>query len=197
MIPGFYGKNADGKVRTFPRGGGDITGAAIASAVRAALYENWTDVSGCYACDPQIVPFPKKIARLSYAEMRTLSLFGAGVLHGDAVFPLRKANIPVLIKNTFCPEAKGTVISANSPACGVKGITGTARFRGAATVAIVGDGVRGNSRIVEKIFASLAKARIDVLFFDETRAEAGVLVGTREKDLERAIRVLYKAFFRQ
>ena len=62
---------------------------------------------------------------------------------------------------------------------------------------IVGDGVRGNSRIVEKIFASLAKARIDVLFFDETRAEAGVLVGTREKDLERAIRVLYKAFFRQ
>lgn len=197
VIPGFYGKNADGKVRTFPRGGGDITGAAIASAVRAALYENWTDVSGCYACDPQIVPFPKKIARLSYAEMRTLSLFGAGVLHGDAVFPLRKANIPVFIKNTFCPEAKGTVISANSPACGVKGITGTARFRGAATVAIVGDGVRGNSRIVEKIFASLAKARIDVLFFDETRAEAGVLVGTREKDLERAIRVLYKAFFRQ
>ena len=197
VIPGFYGKNADGKVRTFPRGGGDITGAAIASAVRAALYENWTDVNGCYACDPQIVPFPKKIDRLSYAEMRTLSFFGSGVLHGDAVFPLRKANIPVLIKNTFCPETKGTVVSANSPACGVKGIAGTLRFRGAATIAIVGDEVRGNSRIAEKIFASFAKARIDMLFFDETGAEAGVLIGTREKDLERAIRVLYKAFFRQ
>jgi len=169
VIPGFYGKNADGKVRTFPRGGGDITGAAIASAVRAALYENWTDVSGCYACDPQIVPFPKKIARLSYAEMRTLSLFGAGVLHGDAVFPLRKANIPVLIKNTFCPEAKGTVISANSPACGVKGITGTARFRGAATVAIVPTRTPASARVSSKNSTSIRAFASDAKIFSTIR----------------------------
>ncbi len=110
VIPGFYGRGADGKIKTFSRGGSDISGAIVARAVGAGVYENWTDVSGFYACDPRIVGNPKRIKSLSYKELRELSYMGANVLHSESIFPVRKANIPIVIKNTFRPEDEGTSI---------------------------------------------------------------------------------------
>lgn len=110
VIPGFYGKASNGEIKTFSRGGSDITGSIIARGVKADLYENWTDVSGFLVCDPRIVPQSKVIEQLSYKELRELSYMGATVLHSDAIFPVMKGNIPINIKNTFKPEDKGTFI---------------------------------------------------------------------------------------
>lgn len=110
VFPGFYGSDTNGKVKTFSRGGSDISGAIIARAVNASVYENWTDVSGFLACDPKIVHNPKNIKSISYKELRELSYMGANVLHSDSIFPVRKANIPIQIKNTFRPEDEGTSI---------------------------------------------------------------------------------------
>lgn len=114
VFPGFYGQGADGKVKTFSRGGSDITGAIVARAVQASLYENWTDVSGFLACDPKIVDNPKIIKKISYKELRELSYMGASVVHGDSIFPVRQVNIPIQIKNTFRPQDDGTLILPNS-----------------------------------------------------------------------------------
>lgn len=114
VFPGFYGKGADGRVKTFSRGGSDISGAIVARAVNASVYENWTDVSGFLACDPRIVESPKRIKTLSYKELRELSYMGANVLHSDSIFPVRKADIPINIKNTFAPENTGTMILPSS-----------------------------------------------------------------------------------
>ena len=114
VFPGFYGKGANGKVKTFSRGGSDITGAVVARALSATLYENWTDVSGFLACDPALVDSPKRIKMLSYKELRELSYMGANVLHADSIFPVRKANIPIQIKNTFRPNDEGTSIVPSS-----------------------------------------------------------------------------------
>ena len=114
VFPGFYGADENGRVKTFSRGGSDITGSIVARAVNASLYENWTDVSGFLACDPRIVDAPKRIKTLSYKELRELSYMGANVLHSDSIFPVRKANIPIRIKNTFRPEDEGTDILPTS-----------------------------------------------------------------------------------
>ena len=114
VIPGFYGLNVDGKVKTFSRGGGDISGAIVARGVMASLYENWTDVSGFYACDPRIVDNPQCIPELSYQELRELSYMGANVLHSEAIFPVRNAGIPIRICNTFRPTDAGTYIVKTS-----------------------------------------------------------------------------------
>lgn len=110
VIPGFYGRTADGKIKTFSRGGGDVSGAVVARAVKASLYENWTDVSGFFACDPKIVPSPECIGELSYQELRELSYMGANVLHSESIFPVKSAGIPIRIRNTFRPEDEGTLI---------------------------------------------------------------------------------------
>lgn len=110
IIPGFYGTDAKGEVKTFSRGGSDISGAIVARGVNAELYENWTDVSGFLACDPRIVEKPKKIENISFKELRELSYMGANVLHADSIFPVRKGDIPIKIKNTFRPQDAGTLI---------------------------------------------------------------------------------------
>lgn len=114
VFPGFYGMGTDGRVKTFSRGGSDISGAVVARAVNASVYENWTDVSGFLACDPRIVDSPKNIKNLSYKELRELSYMGADVLHSESIFPVRKANIPIQIKNTFRPQDCGTAIIPTS-----------------------------------------------------------------------------------
>lgn len=110
VVPGFYGSRAGGGVKTFSRGGSDISGAIVARAAGATVYENWTDVSGFLACDPRIVDSPRRIKTLSYKELRELSYMGANVLHSESIFPVRRANIPIVIKNTFRPEDEGTSI---------------------------------------------------------------------------------------
>lgn len=127
VVPGFYGLGADGKIKTFTRGGGDISGAIVAYAVKASLYENWTDVSGFFACDPKIVSSPKCIEELSYHELRELSYMGASVLHSESVFPVRNGGIPIRIRNTFRPEDEGTlIVSSGAHKSGARVVTGIA-----------------------------------------------------------------------
>lgn len=113
VVPGFYGKGYDGNIKTFSRGGSDITGSIIARGVKADLYENWTDVSGFLVCDPRIVPEAKTIEQITYKELRELSYMGASVLHAEAIFPVQKGKIMINIKNTFKPEDAGTMIVPN------------------------------------------------------------------------------------
>jgi aspartate kinase len=137
VIPGFYGSRPDGGIQTFSRGGSDITGAIIAQGVNADLYENWTDVSGFMMADPRIVKNPKPIKWITYKELRELAYMGANVLHEEAVFPVRKAGIPINIKNTNEPEAEGTLIVPNGdnfPNTGM--ITGIAGRKGFTVIAI-------------------------------------------------------------
>ncbi len=110
VIPGFYGRTHDEKIKTFPRGGSDITGAIIARGVHAEVYENWTDVSGLLMADPNIVTHPRPIDTVTYKELRELAYMGAHVLHDEAIFPVREAGIPVKIKNTNRPDDPGTLI---------------------------------------------------------------------------------------
>lgn len=110
VIPGFYGALPNGNIKTFSRGGSDITGAIVAGGVGADLYENWTDVSGFLMADPRIVENPKTIEEITYRELRELSYMGATVLHEEAIFPVREEGIPINIKNTNRPEDKGTLI---------------------------------------------------------------------------------------
>ena len=112
VLPGFYGSYPDGTVKTFSRGGSDITGAPVARAGGADVYENWTDVSGFLMADPRIIPEAKQIRTISYKELRELSYMGASVLHEDAIYPARMANIPINIRNTNEPETEGTFITA-------------------------------------------------------------------------------------
>ena len=114
VIPGFYGCAANGTVKTFSRGGSDITGSIVARAAGATLYENWTDVSGFLMADPRIVKDPATIETITYRELRELSYMGATVLHEDAVFPVRSAGIPINIRNTNRPEDKGTMIVSST-----------------------------------------------------------------------------------
>lgn len=131
VIPGFYGAGEDGKVKTFSRGGSDVTGSLVAKAIKADLYENWTDVSGFLVTDPRIVKNPEVIESITYRELRELSYMGATVLHEDAIFPVRKEGIPINIKNTNRPEDKGTFIvesTCKKPKFTITGIAGKKGF---------------------------------------------------------------------
>ena len=131
VIPGFYGATEEGRVVTFSRGGSDITGSLVARAVNADLYENWTDVSGFLIADPRIVKGSKSIETITYKELRELSYMGASVLHEDAIFPVRRAGIPINIRNTNAPEDKGTLIveaTCCQPKYTITGIAGTDGF---------------------------------------------------------------------
>jgi aspartate kinase len=136
VVPGFYGSNPDGSIRTFSRGGSDITGSIVAKACRASIYENWTDVSGCLVADPRIIDDPKPIKVITYRELRELSYMGASVLHEDAVFPVRKAGIPINIRNTNDPEAEGTMIVESTCQKVDYTITGIAGKKGFVAVSI-------------------------------------------------------------
>lgn len=136
VIPGFYGSAADGSVKTFSRGGSDITGSIVSKAVHAGVYENWTDVSGCLVADPRIVKDAQPIKVITYRELRELSYMGASVLHEDAIFPVRKAGIPINIKNTNAPEDEGTMIVESTCQKADFTITGIAGKKGFVAVSI-------------------------------------------------------------
>lgn len=136
VIPGFYGSMPDGRIKTFSRGGSDITGAIVARSARADVYENWTDVSGVLMADPRIVDNPRVIRKITYRELRELSYMGATVLHEDAIFPVFKANIPINIKNTNNPDDPGTMIVPNVNDEDTDIITGIAGKRGFSVIAV-------------------------------------------------------------
>ena len=137
VVPGFYGAREDGEVVTFSRGGSDITGALVARAVGADVYENWTDVSGFLMADPRIIDGPAEISSITYKELRELSHMGASVLHEDAMFPVHRAGIPTNIRNTNKPYHPGTLISKNPPnEVSVPTITGIAGHRGYSVISV-------------------------------------------------------------
>ena len=131
VIPGFYGAKLDGSVKTFSRGGSDITGSIVAKAAHVDVYENWTDVSGFLIADPRIIDNPKGIETITYRELRELSYMGATVLHEDAIFPVRKEGIPINIRNTNAPKDNGTWIvesTCQKPKYVITGIAGKKGF---------------------------------------------------------------------
>ena len=136
VIPGFYGALPDGTIKTFSRGGSDITGAIVARAVKADVYENWTDVSGFLVADPRIIYDPKPIDIITYKELRELSYMGASVLHEDSIFPVRIAGIPVNIKNTNAPEEPGSWIVESTGQKSKYIITGIAGRKGFSAINI-------------------------------------------------------------
>lgn len=127
VLPGFYGsEEKTGAVKVLSRGGSDVTGSLVARAVNAEVYENWTDVSGLLMADPRIIKNPKPIEYISYMELRELSYMGASVLHEEAVFPVRLANIPINIRNTNAPEDPGTIITTENTYHNTKVLSGIA-----------------------------------------------------------------------
>jgi aspartate kinase len=271
VIPGFYGVSHDRQVKTFSRGGSDITGAIIARGVGADIYENWTDVSGLLMADPNIVEHPKPIDTVTYRELRELAYMGANVLHDEAIFPVREAGIPVRIKNTNKPGDPGTLILQDAePITHTGTITGIAGKKGftvvviekalmnkelgygrrvlsvieangisfehmpsgidtlslviadrqldgklekiireikaecapdsvevfpnMALVATVGRGMARTPGIAAKLFAALAKEKINVRMIDQGSSEINIIVGVENEDLERAVRAIYGAF---
>ena len=134
VVPGFYGSYEDGRVKTFSRGGSDITGSIVAKAVKAEVYENWTDVSGFLIADPRIIDHPKGIETITYRELRELAYMGASVLHEDAIFPVRTEGIPINIKNTNAPEDNGTWIVESTCQKSKYVITGIAGKKGFCSV---------------------------------------------------------------
>ena len=154
VVPGFYGSGPDGQIVTFSRGGSDITGSLVAKAVNADLYENWTDVSGFLMADPRIVDEPKPITRITYKELRELSYMGAGVLHEDAVFPVREVNIPINIRNTNEPDSPGTIIS-DTPREDSNVITGLAGRKDFAVISLYKNMMNAEVGFVKRLLSIL------------------------------------------
>jgi len=158
VIPGFYGLGIDGKVKTFSRGGGDISGSIVARGVMASLYENWTDVSGFYACDPRIVDSPAWISELSYEELRELSYMGANVLHSESIFPVRSAGIPIRICNTFRPEDAGTyIVKTSTRDLRENVVTGVAGKKDFTVISLEKSMMNNEVGFVQKVLAVIGK----------------------------------------
>lgn len=136
VIPGFYGSMPNDTIKTFARGGSDVTGSIVANAVNAVIYENWTDVSGFLVTDPHIVDDPEPITTITYRELRELAYMGAGVFSDEAIFPAKKANIPINIKNTNKPEDRGTFIVSDTAETSRFTITGIAGKKGFSVIQI-------------------------------------------------------------
>lgn len=158
VVPGFYGATEDGAVHTFSRGGSDVTGSLVARAINATVYENWTDVSGMLFTDPRIVSNPQTIEYITYRELRELSYMGASVLHEDAVFPVRKAGIPINIRNTNCPADKGTMIVAALPKeFRMRTVTGIAGRKGFTSILLEKSSMNSEVGFGAKMLGVLAK----------------------------------------
>ena len=164
VIPGFYGVMPDGHIKTFSRGGSDITGALAAAALDADVYENWTDVSGILMADPRIVDTPAPIKRVTYSELRELSYIGAQVLHEGTIFPVREKNIPLNIRNTNAPDHPGTMILETIDDEIDEGsfITGIAGKKGFSVITVAKTGMSSEPGTFLKILEILAKHEVNV-----------------------------------
>jgi aspartate kinase len=163
VIPGFYGAMEDGTIKTFSRGGSDVTGAIIARGVSASVYENWTDVSGFCMADPRIIENPKLIEKITYKELRELSYMGASVLHEEAIFPVKKEGIPIKIKNTNAPQDEGTLIVSDlSPVSYSGTITGIAGKKGFTVIAIEKMLMNSEAGFLRKLLSVLETNNISI-----------------------------------
>ena len=180
VIPGFYGMMPDGHIRTFTRGGSDITGALAAAALEADVYENWTDVSGILMADPRIVENPQAIPEVTYDELRELSYSGASVLHEGTIFPVREKNIPVNIRNTNEPDNPGTMIrerfdTDRDPHRFITGITGKKDFT---IISISKRGMSNQVGVLHKVLTVLVRHNISVDYVPNGIDNVSVVVPT-------------------
>ena len=183
VIPGFYGIGTNGGICTFSRGGSDITGAIAARAVRAELYENWTDVSGMLTADPGIIEKPQVIDWISYRELRELSYMGASVLHEDAVFPVKGAGIPINIRNTNRPEDPGTMIVAGRPEnIRRRVVTGIAGKKGLSNIQIEKSMMNASVGFGAAVLSAIAKYGVSYEHTPTSIDTMSVLVDTKDLD---------------
>ncbi len=180
VIPGFYGLMPDGKIRTFSRGGSDITGALAAAALDAEVYENWTDVSGILMADPRIVENPQTIPEVTYDELRELSYSGAQVLHEGTIFPVREKNIPLNIRNTNAPEDPGTMIQEkfqqdSDPHRFITGITGKKDFT---VISVNKRGMGSQVGVLRRILTVLERHEISVDYVPNGIDNVSVVMST-------------------
>ena len=162
VIPGFYGSMPNDTIKTFSRGGSDITGSIVSRAVKADLYENWTDVSGVLVVEPRIIKHPAVIRTITYKELREMSYMGASVLHEDAIFPVRKEGIPINIRNTNAPEDEGTMIVESTSRKSEYTITGIAGKHGFTAVSIEKDMMNSELGFCRKVLEEFEKNGISI-----------------------------------
>ncbi len=162
VIPGFYGAYADGRIKTFSRGGSDITGSIVSRAIKADVYENWTDVSGFLLADPRIIDKPPYIDTITYTELRELAYMGASVLHEDAIFPVRKEGIPINIRNTNKPEDPGTWIVESTAKKSKYVITGIAGKKGFCCVNVMKDQMNSEVGFMRRILQAFEDQDISI-----------------------------------
>lgn len=188
VIPGFYGVMPDGRVHTFTRGGSDVTGALAAAALKADVYENWTDVSGILMADPRIVKDPEPIRSVTYSDLRELSYMGASVLHEEAVFPVREANILLNIRNTNEPSNIGTTILEKiSEDTSNIHITGIAGRKGMTVISISKNSISAEPGALIKVLDILAKRNINVEYIPSGIDSISIVVSS-----ERVEKCLYE-----
>lgn len=186
VIPGFYGSMPNGTVKTFSRGGSDITGSIVARAASATLYENWTDVSGFLMADPRCIDNPKAIDKITYKELRELSYMGATVLHEDAIFPVRYSKIPINIRNTNRPDDKGTFIVPQTDEISDDVITGIAGRTGFSTITIEKDMMNAELGFGRRVLQAIENNGISFEHFPSGIDTMSVVVSSKELHQKRA-----------
>ena len=185
VIPGFYGSMPNGTIKTFSRGGSDITGSIVARAASAVLYENWTDVSGFLMADPRIIDNPKPINTITYKELRELSYMGATVLHEDAIFPVRYSKIPINIKNTNRPDDRGTFIVPQTDEVPHHTITGIAGKVGFSTLTIEKDMMNSELGFGRRVLQALEENGISYEHFPSGIDTMTLVISTKEMSKKR------------
>ena len=180
VIPGFYGSKKNGQVVTFSRGGSDITGSLVARAVKADIYENWTDVSGFMVADPRIVKDPEVIHTITYSELRELAYMGASVMHEDAIFPVSQVGIPINIRNTNDPAAEGTMIVERTSRMSKYTITGIAGMQGFVSLSLEKDKMNTAVGFCRKALTAFEESGISVEHMPSGIDTMSVIV--RQKD---------------
>lgn len=193
IVPGFIASDRDGFTTTLGRGGSDYTAAIFAAALDAEILEIWTDVSGMMSADPRFVRNVRQIPRINYREAMELSHFGAKVIYPPTIQPVMAKGIPVLVKNTFEPDATGTLIEAESPDTGeiVRGITSIDRI---SVLSLEGSGMVGIPGFSKRLFDALSRAEINVILITQGSSEHSICVAIEEKHSDRAKRVVDREF---
>ena len=186
VIPGFYGSMPNGTIKTFSRGGSDVTGSIVARAASATLYENWTDVSGFLMADPRVIDNPKPISTITYKELRELSYMGATVLHEDAIFPVRYSKIPINIRNTNRPDDRGTFIVPETDDMSSHIITGIAGRTGFSSVTIEKAMMNTELGLGRKVLQVLEENKISFEHFPSGIDTMTVIVSTKALAEKRA-----------
>ena len=186
VIPGFYGSMPNGTIKTFSRGGSDITGSIVARAASASIYENWTDVSGFLMADPKCIPNPKVINTITYKELRELSYMGATVLHEDAIFPVRYSKIPINIRNTNKPDEKGTFIVPEADDTPEHIITGVAGKVGFSTITIEKDMMNSELGFGRRVLQAIEENGVSYEHFPSGIDTMSVVLSTKELRRKRA-----------